>query len=128
MATTIVTTNAGLAALVAELISGTGSSLNTIGFGTGVHTAAATDTALTTQVAKIGTNAATAITTTVTNDTVQASQTYTTVAGGESITETGLFFGAAGAMLTSVTLTGADIKVLTDPGSSVTFTYKIKFA
>lgn len=123
-----VLTHSGYAALTAKLASGSTSTLNEIAVGTGIHVAAATDTTLSTQIARIGTNPASTSTTTFTNDTLTVTQTYVTSTGGESITESGLFFSAGGPMYASATYTGTDILTLPEAGSSAVITYSVKIS
>lgn len=128
MATSIAITSAGTAAITNSLVTGTNTILKEVQFGTGVRASAAvTDTALTNAIATVSTNSPTRTTTTHANDTLHVTQSYTTAVGSENITEAGLFF-ASGAMLCSLVFTGADIKPLTEVGSTVTFVFDINFA
>lgn len=101
-----VTTNSGKVK-AANLLAGNADSnvSKYIGFGTGTHVADVTDTALTTQVARVGTNSPTLVTTNFTNDTVQVEQIYVnSTAGVVVIKEAGVFDAAtSGNMVSSFT-------------------------
>jgi|694.fasta_scaffold78648_4 hypothetical protein len=123
----IVATNAGKAK-AANLLAGNVDSnvAKYIAFGTGTHVAAVTDTALTTEVSRIGVNSPTLVTTNVTNDTVQVEQTYVN-SGGTAVvlTEAGLFDAATGGtMVISSTFAPATL----EPGDSIKTTVEIAVA
>ena len=119
MATTTVLTNAGRAAITGALLSGTsGTWYGYMGFGTGVHTAAVTDTALTTEctTSNIPAYARPACTnsqqtTSVTNDTFQQVATLNANAStGAAITEAGTFNATtAGTMFLESTFAAINI-------------------
>ena len=121
---TIVTTNIGKAQAAKRLAGVTATAPQYIAIGTGVHTAAATDTALTTEIQRVGTNAPVTDTTTVTNDTFKVSQAFT-FSGDVNVTEIGLLDAAsAGNLIVSIT----DTAIPFHNGDSVTFTIKIAVA
>lgn len=119
-----VTTNAGKVK-TANILAGNADSnvAKYIGFGSGTHVAAVTDTALTTQVARIGVNSPSITTTDITNDTVQVEQTYlNATAGVVVIKESGLFDSASGGvMVSSATFEPISLEV----GDSLVITAKI---
>jgi hypothetical protein len=123
MATTTVLTNAGRAAITGALLSGTsGTWYGYMGFGTGVHTAAVTDTALTTEctTANIPSYARASCTnsqqtTSVTNDTFQQVATLNANSStGAAITEAGTFSAATGGTMflettfSAINISGSD--------------------
>jgi hypothetical protein len=120
----VVATNAGKAK-AANLLAGNADSnvAKYIGFGSGTHVAAVTDTALTTEVSRIGVNSPTLITTNVTNDTVKVEQTYVN-SGGTTVVlkEAGLFDAAtAGTMVVSASFDPVSLEA----GDSIVMTTEI---
>jgi hypothetical protein len=126
----IVLTNAGKGIITNRIKAG-GTEPNNIGWGTGVATATATDTALGTpqSPARVA-GTSTQQTTTTTNDTYRVVGTVT--AGGTiAVTEAGLFDGAG----TGLPPTGATLFIRGDfaalnlvSGDSITFTFNVVFA
>lgn len=116
--------NAGKA-LVTARIKGTGTEPNYIGWGTGVGTAAVSDTALFVEAPEarvVGTSSQ--VTTTVTNDTYQVVGTMTVAGAGKTITNVGLLDAAtAGNLLMKSDFTGIALNV----GESIQFTQKLQF-
>lgn len=109
--------------VTASLLAGASSAIpKYIGFGSGTHVAAATDTALTTEVGRVGTNNPTLTTTTLTDDTVNVAQTYTNASGSQvTIREAGLFdASSAGNMTASMTFD----PVVLEPTESLLITVK----
>lgn len=125
MATNTTITNSLKAGLVQGLV-GSADEPKHLGIGTGgaARTAADTDTALTTEVARISTNNGSATTVNVTGDTYTVSQTYT-ASGSVSINEAGLFSDAVGGdMLLSATF--PDVGLLS--GDTIQITADITFS
>lgn len=90
--------------------------------GTGTHTAAATDTALTTEVETRTSGTESVVTTTQTNDTYQVVGTITATAG-RVVIEAGLF----DAVSTGNMFTSADFASVTlSTGDSIQFTWKVQ--
>jgi len=121
MATTIATTNSGKALGASQIAGTTSTPPKYIGVGTGTHTAAVTDTALTTpEGSRVGTNVPTITTTNVPNDTVSVVQTFTAT-GAVNLKEAGLFTAASGGtMMVSATFDG----VALEAGEDLTLTFK----
>ena len=124
MAQTVVLTNKGKAISATQVAGTTALPPKYIGQGTGVHTAAASDTALTTEVDTRVTGTITTVPTTYTNDTVQVTGIYTpTVA--RAITEAGLFDATtAGNMYVSATF---DVINLASSADTITYTWKVQY-
>lgn len=123
MATTVVLTNAGRAILT-NRIKGSGTEPNFVAWGTGSHTAAAADTALTTESSETrATGTSTRTTTSVTNDTYQVVGTITAT-GTRAIIEGGLFDAVTvGNMFISATFDVINLLV----GDAIQFTYTLQF-
>jgi len=122
-----VTTNAGKVK-AANLLAGN-ADLNVskyIGFGTGTHVANVTDTALTTEVSRVGTNSPSLVTTNITNDTVQVEQVYiNATAGVVVIKEAGVFDASSGGnMVSSFTFEPISLEI----GDSLVITSQIAVA
>ena len=120
-------TNAGFA-LVAGRLNGSGSpaAATYIAVGTGTTAAAATDTALQTELATSGLSRANGtvslVTTTVTNDTAQIVVTYT-VSGSAAVTESGVLNAASvGTLLCRQVFSAINVV----SGDSLQITWKIK--
>ena len=96
MATATVITNLGKSMTVGGLLGNdVEPKFLALGTGAGSRTAAVTDTALTTEIAVVGTNAGTQTTVNVTGDSYEVSQTYTATGSG-GIDEAGLCDAASG--------------------------------
>lgn len=128
MADTVFVTNKGTAMIV-DRVNAAATYTATpkfIAHGTGVHTAAKADTALTTEVTGDGraTGTATDQTTTNTGDTLQVVGTVTSAAGG-TIVEAGLFdvvTSSSGNMFVTATFTG----IALNAGDSIAYTFKVQ--
>ena len=125
MTQTIVLTDVGKAIAAGQIAGTVSAPPKYLAVGTGVHTAAASDTALTTPAgSRVGTNAPSLVTTTVTNDTVQIQQTYT-AAADVALTELGAFDAAtSGNMFISATFDPINLYT----GDSIQLTVQAKFA
>ncbi len=122
-------TNAGFALMAGRCNgSGTPAAATYIALGTGTTAAAATDTALQTELAVSGLSrangAVSLVTTTVTNDTAQVTNTFT-VTGSAAVTESGVLNAASvGTLLCRQVF--AAINVVN--GDSLQITWKVKFS
>lgn len=91
--------NSGLAFIISRMKDTTDAVVSHLGVGSGATAAAATDTALETEITRVALDSTTIITTTVTNDTIQYVASFPAGTGTGAITEMGLFnAGAAGTM------------------------------
>lgn len=126
MATNTTITNSLKAGIVDALLTGVAGEPKYLGIGTGggARTAAATDTALTTEIARVGTNSGSATTVNVTGDTYTVSQTYT-ADGSYSVNEAGLFFDAVGGDM-ALSATFPDVGLLS--GDTIQITADITFS
>ena len=121
-------TNAGLAAITAVLLTDVaGNEFDYIAVGTGTTAAAATDTALETEITDSGLARAagtgTRVTTTVTNDTAQLATTFS-VTGSKAVTEVGMLNAAsAGDLLARQVFSALNVV----NGDSLAITWKIVF-
>ena len=115
-----VLTNAGRS-IVQNRLNGAGTAPNYLAWGTGVGTAAATDTTLFTEASEARVAGTASLqTTSVTNDTYQVTGTMTAGAG-KTITNAGLFDAStAGNLFLKADFTG----VALNSGDSITFTWK----
>lgn len=111
-------------ALIVSRIMGNGSEPKYIAWGTGTTTAAASDTALTTESAEARVNGTSSqVTTTTTNDTYRVTGTLTAT-GARAITEVGLLTAASGGTL----FMHSDFAALNlASGDSVSFTIDTQF-
>lgn len=120
-----VLTNAGKA-ITTNRIKGAGTEPNYVAWGTGVGTAAITDTTLFTEATEArvaGTS--TQQTTTVANDTYQVVGTLTCAGAGKTITNAGLFdASAAGNLFMKGDFTGIPLNV----GDGIQFTMKVAYS
>lgn len=122
MATTVVLTNNGKGQQAKQIAGTTALPPKYIGSGTGTHTAAAADTALTTEVDSRVTGTITTVTTTQTNDTVQVTGTYTPGAS-RAIVEAGLFDAATvGNMYVSATFDAINVTT----ADSISYTFRVQ--
>ena len=123
MATTVVLVHGGKAITAKQVAGTTSLPPKYIGSGTGVHTAAAADTALTTEVDSRVTGTATTVTTTQTNDTYQCTGTYTPGAS-RAIVEAGLFDASTtGNMFVSATFDAINVTT----SDSISYTFKVQY-
>jgi hypothetical protein len=119
----VVFTNAGKAIITNRIIAG-GTEPKFVAMGTDATAAAATDTALGTEVETRATGTSSRVTTTVTNDTYQVIGTITATAT-RAITESGLFDASStGNMLTSADFSTINLA----SGDSIQFTWQLKFS
>ena len=128
--TATVTTNKGKAIVASRLTGGASPSQvepHWIAIGTGAtgaaRTAAAGDTALSTEQMRSGTNSGTTVTTSQTNDTYQVVQTFT--AGGSLAVDEAMVFDAASVGNSFVSATFPVVNLLT--GDSLQLTVKVQF-
>ena len=92
--------NPGLAFIVSRMIGTTAAVMSHMAVGTGTTAAAAAQTALVTESARVALTSSTQVTTTVANDSVQYVATFGPGVATAAITEAGLFnANAAGTML-----------------------------
>jgi len=92
--------NAGLAYIISRMFGTAQTVMSHMAVGTGSLAAAAADTALGNQVARVALDSTSIVTTTVTNDSVQYVATFAAGTGTGAITEAGVFNDAsAGTML-----------------------------
>jgi hypothetical protein len=92
--------NTGLAYIASRMKDATTGAMTHMAVGSGTGTAAATDTALGTQLSIQGLDSTTLVTTAVTNDSVQYVATFAAGVGTGAITEAGIFNAAtSGVML-----------------------------
>lgn len=123
MATVVVLTNNGKGQTAQQVAGTTSLPPKYIASGTGVHVAAATDTALTTEVDSRVTGTITTVTTTNTNDTVQVVGTYTPSVS-RTIVEAGLFDAlTVGNMYVSATFDAINVTT----ADSIAYTFKVQY-
>ena len=123
MATTVTLTNNGKGQTAKQVAGTTSLPPKYIGSGTGSHTAAAGDTALTTEVDTRVTGTITTVTTTQTNDTVQVTGTYTP-STSRAIIEAGLFDAStSGNMFISATFDAINVTT----SDSISYTFKVQY-
>jgi hypothetical protein len=92
--------NPGLAFIVSRMVNATADVMSHMAVGTGTAAAAAAQTALVSESARVALTSSTIVTTTVTNDSAQYVATFGPGAGTAAITEAGIFNAAsAGTML-----------------------------
>jgi len=92
--------NAGLAYIISRMYGTAQTVMSHMAVGTGSLAAAAADTALGSQIARVALDSSTIVTTTVTNDSVQYVATFAAGTGTGAITEAGIFNDASvGTML-----------------------------
>lgn len=92
--------NSGLAHIVSRIIGTSQNVMSHMAVGTGTTAAAAADTALQTESARVALTSTTAVTTTATNDAVQYVATFAPGTGTAALTEAGVFNdGTTGTML-----------------------------
>lgn len=121
--------NAGLAVVSGLVLSDIGgTAFDYIAIGTGTTGAAATDTALETEITTNGgertAGTGTQVTTSVTNDTAQLVATFT-FTGAFAVTESGVFNAAsAGTMLCRQTFSAVNVA----SGDSLQITWKVQFS
>jgi hypothetical protein len=124
MPTTVVLTNNGKGQTAKQVAGTTSLPPRYIGSGTGSHTAAAADTALTTEVDSRVTGTPTTVTTTQTNDTYQCTGTYTPGAS-RAIIEAGLFDAvSSGNMFVSATFDAINVTT----ADSISYTFKVQYS
>lgn len=123
MADTVFVTNKGTAIIVDRVgAAGTYAEPKYVAMGTGAHTAAKTDTALTTEVETRTAGTVTSVTTTNTGDTLQVEGTVAATAG-RAIVEAGLFDAATtGDMFVTATFSAINLNA----GDSIDFTFKVQ--
>jgi hypothetical protein len=92
--------NTGLAYIASRIKDGTATAMSHMGIGSGSTAAAAADTALGSQLARVSLDSTTLVTTTATNDSVQYVATFSAGTGTGAVTEAGIFnAGTSGTML-----------------------------
>jgi hypothetical protein len=92
--------NSGLAYIISRMSGTAQTVMSHMAVGTGSLAAAAADTALGSQIARVALDSSTIVTTTVTNDSVQYVATFAAGTGTGAITEAGIFNDASvGTML-----------------------------
>lgn len=130
MAQTVVLTNVGKGMTAKQVAGTTSTAPKYLAVGTGAHTAAAGDTALTTEVeTRSGTNAPSTITTTQTNDTFQVIQTITASAahltsGTGAIKEAGILDAStSGNLFLSATFDDVSLNI----GDSLQLTAQVQY-
>ena len=87
--------NAGLAYIISRMYGTAQTVMSHMAVGTGSLAAAAADTALGSQIARVALDSSTIVTTTVTNDSVQYVATFAAGTGTGAITEAGIFNDAS---------------------------------
>lgn len=92
--------NSGLAYIASRMRDATATAMSHMAVGSGSTAAAAADTALGTQLARVALDSTTLVTTTATNDAVQYVATFPAGTGTGAVTEAGIFnASSAGTML-----------------------------
>jgi hypothetical protein len=92
--------NTGLAYIASRIKDATATAMSHMGIGSGSTAAAAADTALGSQLARVTLDSTTLVTTTATNDSVQYVATFAAGTGTGAVTEAGIFnAGTSGTML-----------------------------
>ena len=116
---------AGKAFVTSRITGASTAVMSHMGVGTGTVAAAAADTALGTQVARVALTSTTRVTTNVTNDAVQYLATFPAGIGTGALTEAGLFNSASGGDMFARTVFPVINKGAND---SITITWKITFS
>lgn len=114
--------NTGLAYIASRLKDATATAMSHMAVGTGTTAAAATQTALVTELARVALTSTTIVTTTVTNDAIQYVATFPAGTGTGAITEAGLFNAASLGTMLSRTVFSVINKGALD---ALTITWKI---
>jgi len=92
--------NTGLAYIASRIKDATATAMSHMGIGSGSTAAAAADTALGSQLARVTLDSTSLVTTTATNDSVQYVATFAAGTGTGAVTEAGIFnAGTSGTML-----------------------------
>jgi hypothetical protein len=92
--------NTGLAYIASRIKDATATAMSHMGIGSGNTAAAAADSALGSQLARVTLDSTTLVTTTATNDSVQYVATFAAGTGTGAVTEAGIFnAGTSGTML-----------------------------
>jgi len=92
--------NTGLAYIASRIKDATATAMSHMGIGSGSTAAAAADSALGSQLARVTLDSTTLVTTTATNDSVQYVATFAAGTGTGAVTEAGIFnAGTSGTML-----------------------------
>jgi hypothetical protein len=114
--------NAGLAYIASRMRDATATAMSHMAVGTNSTAAAAAQTALSTELARVALASSTIVTTNVANDSIEYSATFPAGTGTGAIVEAGLFnAGAAGTMLSRTVFSVINKGAL----DSLTITWKI---
>jgi hypothetical protein len=124
MSTNIVV-NTGLAYIISRMKDATATAASHIAIGTGTTAAAATQTALITESARVALASSTIVTTTVTGDALQYVATFPAGTGTAAITEAGIFNAASVGTMIARTMFAVINKGALD---TLTITWKITIA
>lgn len=124
MAQVVVLTDVGKKVTASQVAGITSAPPKYLAVGTGIHTASAVDTSLTTEVeSRVGVNSATLMTTSATDDTIQVEQTVTAT-GVHAITECGLFDAITGG---NMYLSATFDTVTLQSGDSIKITSRVQY-
>lgn len=114
--------NAGLAFITSRMIGVASAVMSHMGLGSGTTAAAATQTALVTQLGRVALDSQAQVTTTVANDSVQYIATFPAATATGAVTEAALFNAASGGTMLARTVFPVVNKGAAD---SITVTWKI---
>lgn len=117
--------NTGLAFIASRMKDATAAVMSHMAIGSGTAAAAATDTALGTELGRVALTSTTIVTTTVTNDSIQYVATFNAGTGTGAVTEAGLFNAASAGTMLSRTVFPVINKGALD---TLTITWKITVA